>query len=350
MGSTEPKIEEMTIFLTGATGFIGGALAKRLLDRVQGLHLLVRPQSRLGIDHPKIRVFRGELVDLPVLKKGMRGCDAVFHLAAWVRSASKERPLFDRTNIEGTRRIIEAASSEGIRKVVYTSSVVVIGPSRGAPADEGTVRRTPFLTDYERTKALAEDEMMRAAREGFPAVVVSPSFVFGPTDSLNRYSFNRFLLDCVRGKLIIPGDGSQVINPVYIDDVVEGHLLALEKGKIGERYILGGENLSLNALAEMVTRCLKTKRRLIHLPLPVLKGLSWIELGLCQLQGREPRISPESVALYRYDWAYLSDKAKRDLGYCPRPLKEGIESMSEWALTGKKGVESGAPQSDKIGG
>lgn len=337
MNSTESKMEGMTVFLTGATGFIGGALVKRLLDRVKGLRLLVRPQSRLVIDHPKIQVFRGGLDDLSVLKKGMRGCDAVFHLAAWVRPASQERLLFDRTNIEGTRRIIEAASSEGIRKVVYTSSVVAIGPSHGTPAYEETARRTPFLTDYERTKALAEDEMMQAAQKGFPVVVVSPSLVFGPTDSLKRYSFNRFLLDFVAGRLIgIPGDGSQVINPVYIDDAVEGHLLAMEKGKIAERYILGGENLSLNALAEMVIHHLKKKRRLIHLPFPVLKGLSWIEMGLCKLQGREPRVTPQSVAIYRHDWAYLSDKAKRDLGYRARPLKEGIERMLEWALAEKK--------------
>jgi farnesol dehydrogenase len=304
----------------------------------------------MTVTHPKIRIFRGELDDLAVLKKGMQGCEGVFHLAAWVRLASKQRSLFDRTNIEGTRRIIEAAFSEGVKKVIYTSSVVAIGPSHGTEANEETMRRTPFLTDYERTKALAEEEMVRAAQKGLPAVIVSPSLVFGPTDSfkigsrakiygdpLKRYSFNRFLLDFVSGKSIgLPGDGHQVINPVYIDDVVEGHLLAMEKGRIGEKYILGGENITLNALAEEVIHLLHQKRRLVHLPLPLLKGLSWIEMGLSKIQGREPRISPRSISIYRYDWAYSSNKAKVELGYRPLPLKEGLERVLEWAAAGLK--------------
>lgn len=324
--------EGMTVFVTGATGFIGGALLKRLLDQAKGVHLLVRPGSSLTLDHPKIRVFHGGLDDLAVLKKGMRGCDALFHLAAWVRTASDDRLLLDRTNVEGTRRIIEAASSEGIRKVVYTSSVVAIGPSNGTVADEKTIRRTGFLTGYERTKALAEEEMVEAARNGFPAVIVSPSLVFGPTDSLKRYSFNRFLLDFITGRFtVLPGDGEQVINAVYIDDVVEGHLLALEEGRIGERYILGGENTSLNALAELVNGLLKKKRRPPHLPLPLLKGASWIEWGLSAMLGREPRITPRSIAVYRHDWAYSSEKAKAELGYRPIPLREGVKRVIDWA-------------------
>ena len=327
----------MTVFLTGATGFIGGALLRRLLDQAESVRLLVRPGSTPALDHPKIQVFRGGLDDLAVLKEGMRGCDALFHLAAWARTASEDRRLFDRTNVEGTRRIIEAAASEGVGKVVYTSTVVAIGPSNGAAADEKTVRRTGFLTEYERSKALAEEEMMAAARKGFPAVVVSPSLVFGPTDSLKRYSFNRFLIDFVAGKFtFLPGDGKQVINAVYIDDVVDGHLLALEKGKVGERYILGGENCSLNALAESVIDHLKKKRRPIHLPLPFLKGLSWMEWGLSAIQGKEPRITPGSIAIYRHDWAYSSDKAKRELGYRPLPLKEGIKRVAAWAAARKE--------------
>ncbi len=336
MGAFEPGVKERTVFLTGATGFIGGALAGRLLSQVKALHLLVRPGSHLSIEHPKVRIFRGGLNDPEVLRKGMRGCEVAFHLAAWVRLASEDPLLFDRTNIQGTRDLIEAASSEGVKKVIYTSSVVAIGPSHGTPADEESVRRTPFLTDYERTKALAEEEVMRAVQRGFPAVIVSPSLVFGPTDSLKRYSFNRFLLEFVTGRFIgIPGDGKKRVNAVYIDDVVEGHLLALEKGEIGEKYILGGENIPLNALAEMAIDLLKKKRRLIHLPLPLLKGLSWIEMGLSKIQGREPRMTPRSIAIYRYDWAYSSDKARRQLGYRPLPLKEGIEKLLAWAFAGQ---------------
>lgn len=323
----------MALFLTGATGFIGGALARRLLSRGETLHLLVRPGSKLVIDHPRIRVFRGGLEDVAVLRKGMEGCDAAFHLAAWVRLASEDPLLFDRTNVEGTRRFIEAASLEGIRKIVYTSSVIAIGPSGGAIANEETVRRTPFLTDYERTKTAAEEEMIKSAEKGFPVVIASPSLVFGPTDSLKRYSFNRFLLDFITGRLLaIPGDGMQVINAVYIDDVVEGHLLALEKGRAGERYILGGENTTLGGLAELVLRSLGKKRRLVHLPLPLLKGLSWLEVAISKMRRCEPRLTPGSIEIYRHHWAYSSDKARSELGYRPITLKEGIERVLAWAL------------------
>ena len=323
----------MKVFLTGATGFIGNALMRRVLDRGDEVRLLIRPGTPFPMKHPRIRIFRGSLEDAAILREGMRGCDAAFHLAAHVRVASKDRSLFDLVNLEGTRRVIEAAFQERVRKVVYTSSVVAIGPSAGAVADEETPRKTPYLTDYERTKALAEREIQNAVQKGFPAVIVSPSLVYGPTDLFKRYSFNRFLSGFIEGKWVpIPGSGRQVINPVYIDDVAEGHLLALEKGKIGENYILGGENVTINELAEAAGRLAKKKPSLWRLPFPVLKGLSRIELFLSKLQGREPRVTPRSLEIYRHDWAYSSAKAIRELGYRPTPLSKGLEKMAEWIL------------------
>lgn len=324
----------MKIFLTGGTGFIGGALLRRLIGRGDQIRLLVRSESSFPDPPSQIELVRGTLSDLDVLRAGMRGCDALFHLAAWVRIASKDSSLFERTNIEGTRRILSAASEEGIKKVVYTSSVIAIGPSGRAAANEETIRKTPFLTDYERTKTLAEAEVrFQALQNGLPAVIVSPSLVFGPTSSLTRYSFNRFIWEFAAGRMPgLPGDGKQTINPVYIDDVVEGHLLALDKGKRGERYILGGENISIEGLAIKINDLLPKKRPLRKIPLPLLKGLSWIELGLSQMQRREPRVTPRSVEVYRHHWAYSSKKAETELGYHPMPLQEGLEKTVVWIL------------------
>lgn len=323
----------MKIFLTGASGFIGNALLKILLDRGDEAHLLIRKTTPSGIDLSRVKLFRGSLEDRATLREGMRGCDSVFHLAAHVRFASRDRAQFDRVNIEGTRHVLEAAALEGIRKIVYTSSVIAIGPSDGGVADETTIRKTPFLTDYERTKTRAEEEVLRAARGGLPATVVSPSLVYGPTDHLGRYSFNRFLAELGAGKWVpIPGSGDQAINPVYIDDVARGHLLALEKGEVGEKYILGGENITINALARIVCELLRKKPPLWHIPLPILSGLAWIETGLSRWQGREPRIDSASAEIYRHDWAYSSKKAIDRLGYRFLSLREGMEKTAAWIL------------------
>ena len=326
----------MKTFLTGASGFIGNALLRMLLDRGDEAHLLVRKTLPHGVDLSRVKLFRGDLDDRATLREGMRGCDVVFHLAGLVRLASRDRSELDRINVEGTRHILETAASEGIRKVVYTSSIVAIGPSDGGVADEKTIRKTPFFTDYERTKTLAEEEALRAAGRCLPVVVVSPSLVFGPTDFFDRYSFNRFLSECISGKRVpIPGRGNKVINPVYIDDVARGHLLAFEKGKVGEKYILGGENIAMDALVQRVGDLLKKAPSVWHVPLPVLKGLGRIEMGLSRLSGREPRFDASSAEAYRHDWAYSSRKAIDALGYRPLSLREGLEKTAESILRGK---------------
>lgn len=327
----------MTLFLTGASGFIGGALLQSLIQRGDEIRVLIRPHTPFTIDHPRVRVLRGDLNDVAVMRKGMHGCDLVFHLAALVRLQAQNRGSFDQANVEGTRHLIEAAAEEKVAKVIYTSSVLAIGPSDGTIADETTSRKGSYLTDYERTKALAEIEIMRAVREGFPAVIVAPSLVFGPAPLIKAFSFNRFLFELLTRRWgMIPGNGCQVINAVYIDDVVEGHLLAAERGKIGKRYILGGENVTVNDLTQRVKNLRGGTLKLFHMPLSVLWGFSWVELALARFQGRDPLFSPHTIEVYRHDWGYSSDRAFHELGYRPLSLSEGLEKMQAWLTKQRK--------------
>lgn len=321
----------MKLFLTGSTGFIGNALVRRLLNVADKIHLLIRPESSFHFHHPKIQIFRGGLADPSVLREGMRGCDGLFHLAARVGVYAKDPLLFDRINVQGTRNIIDAAIKTGVKKIVYTSSVVTLGATDGWVANEKTLRRFPFLTDYERTKALAEKEVEDAIHQGLPAVIVAPSLVFGPTVSLRFDSFNSFIMTSIKKRVIwVPGDGEHLINMVYIDDVVNGHLLALEKGEIGEKYILGGENRSIRKVIEEVVSILNKERSMMPIPYAALKPLVWIEWLMARFHRRMPRTTPHASDIYRHDWAYSSQKAIEQIDYQYRPFREGLEETIIW--------------------
>ncbi len=327
----------MRVFLTGGTGLIGRALLSRLIENGMEVHLLVRGESPLaGLAHPRVSIFRGGLADVALLRQGMRGCDWVFHLAAQVGVSPAASDLFDRTNVEGTRNVLHAAQWEGIKRVIYTSTVMVMGPTRGLPADEKTSRIAPYFTEYERSKALAEAEVSGAVARGLPGVIVSPAFVYGPTEVLKRHSLNRVLYEAFRREImVLPGDGGMRINAVYVEDVAAGHLLAAEHGKIGERYILGGENITLEQLFRQVATISGKRLALLHCPLWGLRIGCAIEQVMARVQKRAPKLLPKYVGVLEQDWIYSSDKAIAQLGYAPRPLSEGLHRTLAWLREGR---------------
>jgi nucleoside-diphosphate-sugar epimerase len=322
----------MKIFVTGGTGFIGRALIKTLLEQGHQVRVLARrPQNLNNIRHPAFIPIQGDLSDVSLLRRTMDGCQQVYHLAALARAWSRHADEYDRSNIEGTRNILEASLQARVDRVVHTSTVMAIGPTDGFIADESTPIPILHLSHYQRTKAIAEQQVEKYVQKGLPVVTVAPSLVYGPGTSERHVSFNRLLHSFLTGKpVVIPGDGTQRFNCVYLEDSVNGHLLAMKSGRIGERYILGGENVSLHELVMLVNEISGTNRKLFHIPFGIAKIAGLIDETRARIIGGTPLLTWNSVEIYRHSWTYSSEKAVRELGYSPRMLREGIERTLRW--------------------
>lgn len=330
------------IFVTGATGFIGTRLVEAMVQRGQPVRALSRrdhvepPPGSDGpspLDHELVEVVRGDITDRDSLVRGMEGCRRVFHLAAYAKVWARDPSTYVRLNIEGMRNVFAAAEQHGVERVVLTSTVRTLGPRPpGVIGDEEMPRATDrYLTEYEETKTIAEAEALKRAAEGFPVVVVNPTRVYGPGHLTEGNSLARLIDDYDRGRVpILPNRGVNVGNYVMVDDVVDGHLLAMEKGRIGQRYILGGENASLKEFFRTIDR-VSGKR---HFQLPLLRAaplvFAWLQKKRAEWFGVYPTITPGWVRTFFVDWAYRSDKAIQELGYAPMSLEEGIRITYQW--------------------
>ena len=332
------------IFVTGATGFIGARLVQALTDRGRAVCALSRrsnppPPPGFGAEqgdplkHELVELVRGDITDLDSLRRGMEGCTRVFHLAAYAKNWARDPETYFRCNVQGMRNVFDAAAEHGVQRVVWTSTFMTMGPSPpSVVADEDTPRTTDrYLTDYERTKTEAEREAIRRADDGFPVVIVNPTRVYGPGHLTEGNALAKLIDDYDRGRVpVLLNRGVNVGNYVLVDDVVDGHLLAMDKGRIGQRYILGGENVSLKEFFRAIDR-VSGKR---HIQIPLLK---FIPLVFAHLQKQRaewfnvyPTITPGWVRTFLLEWSYSSDKARRELGYEPTPLLEGLRITYEW--------------------
>jgi farnesol dehydrogenase len=332
------------IFVTGATGFIGERLVQRLVDkccRVRALSRREMPPSPPGFDAKKggpwhrdaVELVRGDIMDIDSLRRGMEGCDRVFHLAAYAKNWAPDRRTFFRLNVQGTRNVFRVAKELGIERVVWTSTCVTLGPTPpGMTADENMPRITPrYYTEYEETKSIAEKEALQMAAEGFPVVIVNPTRVYGPGNLTEGNSATRLIDDYDRGRLpILLNCGRNIGNWVLINDVVEGHLLAMERGRIGERYLLAGENASLRDFLRAIDHVSGKRHR--QLPLFIFGPLlfAWILKQRAKWLGIHPAITPGWVRMFAADWGCSSAKAQQELGYRPTPLVEGLRITYQW--------------------
>lgn len=326
------------VFVTGGTGFVGDKLVASLLARGRSVRALARPTSeRFAAE--RLEWVEGDILDRDSLRRALEGCSEVFHLAAYARNWAKDPATFSRLNVGGTRNVFEAAAESGVRRIVYTSTVVVFGPTpRGVVANEATPRSTPrFLTEYEETKSVAEREALDLVARGVPIVVVHPTRVYGPGKRTEGNSVSLMIDEYDRGRFpVVPGRGENVGNYVLVDDLVAGHLLAMEKGRVGERYILGGENISLAGLLRLVDVLTGKKHIQIGLPRPVAMSYARLERLKAEWLGLYPRITPGWVETFLEDWAYSSAKAETELGYRITPLREGVRRTLDW-LHGRGG-------------
>jgi farnesol dehydrogenase len=332
------------VLVTGATGFIGMRLVQALVDRgcrVRALSRRTDPTVPRGIDgigaglwrHDAVELVRGDIIDRQSLLRGMEGCDRVFHLAAYARNWARDPKTYFDMNVQAVRNVFDAARQHGVRRVVWTSTMVTFGPTpAGVVGDEEMPRITErCYTEYERTKTIAEREALRAAAEGFPVVIVNPTRVFGPGHLTEGNTLAKLIDDYDRGRVpILLNRGVNVGNYVLVDDVVEGHLLAMEKGRLGERYILGGENVSLREFFRMIDQV--SGKRHFQIPLLSVTPLVFAYLLKKRAQwfGIYPQITPGWVRTFVVDWAYSSGKAERELGYRPTPLIDGLRTTYRW--------------------
>jgi farnesol dehydrogenase len=332
------------VFVTGATGFIGTRLVQALTDRgakIRALSRRERPEAPPGfgwrdggpLARPGVELVRGDITDRESLLGGMEGCDRVFHLAAYAKNWAPDPATYDRMNVEGMHNVFDAAEKLGVRRVVWTSTQLTLGPSRpGEERGEDLPRISEhFLTDYERTKTIAERQALERAGRGFPLVIVNPCRVYGPGLLTEGNSVSLLIDQYDRGKVpVLLNRGVNVGNWVLVDDVVQGHLLAMEKGRLGQRYLLGGENASLKRFFRLIDQ-VSGKR---HFQVPMLR---FGPLVFAYLQEKRadwfhvyPQITPGWMRTFVTDWAHSSKKAEQELGYRPTPLAEGLRITYEW--------------------
>jgi dihydroflavonol-4-reductase len=321
----------MICLVTGATGFVGSAVARKLIEAGHQVRVLARATSdQRNLAGLPVEIAIGSLADPASLPAAVRGVEALFHVAADYRLWVPDEALMYRTNVDGTVALMEAALAAGVKRIVHTSSVATLGllPG-GADADEATpVSLDDMIGPYKRSKFLAEEGVKRLIRErGLPAVIVNPSTPIGPRD-IKPTPTGRLIVEAASGRM--PAYVDTGLNFAHVDDVAAGHLLAFERGKIGERYILGSENLTLAQVLAIVCPQVGRKPPKIKLPADLILPLAFAAETVSRFTKREPFVTVDGVRLAKKRMFFKIDKARRELGYEPRPAEAGFCDAIEW--------------------
>jgi dihydroflavonol-4-reductase len=321
----------MTTLVTGASGFVGSHVARQLVGAGHTVRVLVRPGSNLGMlsDVPVERVD-GDLRDASSVERSMKGVRRVFHVAADYRLWAKNPSEIYESNVEGTRRLLEIAAREGVERIVYTSTVATIAvPDHGKrlPNEETPATLGQMIGHYKRSKFLAEMEAIKAAAAGVPVVIVNPTTPVGPGD-WKPTPTGRIILDFLNGKM--PAYVDTGLNVADVEDVAAGHLLAAERGRVGERYILGGRNMTLKQILDALSVITGRPAPRVRLPHAVALAAGYADEWFSRLIGREPQIPVEGVKMSRHRMFVASDKAERELGYRSGPVEAALERAVRW--------------------
>jgi len=323
----------MTVFLTGGTGFIGRKVIDFLLERNETVHLLVRKTSNIEkLDQERINLFTGCITDKKSIIRGMKGCDRVIHSAAYAQNWAKNYLTYYKFNIDGMKNVAEAALSQGIHKFVYVSTAVTFGPSLDGIVNEETPRKVECCyTDYEHSKVEAEKEMEKLEKQGLPVITVNPTRVYGPGFLREANSVTRMIRLFLKGKFpFILSKGNEIGNYAFIDDVASGIINALYREKAGGKYILGGENCSLNEFFAVLSEISGRNAPGIKVPPFAAYFFSRISELLARYFSMYPLITSGWVDTFLQNWAFSSEKAVKELGYEITPLKEGLNITCDW--------------------
>jgi dihydroflavonol-4-reductase len=324
----------MTTLITGATGFVGSAVARALARRGHELRLLTRPTSdRRNLDGLVAEIVTGDLTDAASLARAAAGCRYVVHVAADYRFWVPDPSAMMRANVEGAVAMVRAAAGAGAERIIHCSSVAALGQiGDGTPADENTpTNEADFVGIYKRSKYQAERAVLElAARESWPVVVVNPAAPVGPRD-IKPTPTGKMVLDTAAGR--VPAYIDTGLNIVHVDDVAEGHALALERGRIGERYVLGGENLALKDILTLIANVAGRSPPKIRLPEALIWPVAWAMEKTAGLTGIAPLMTRDHLKMARKKMYYSSAKAEAELGYKIRPAREAVEDAVAWFRT-----------------
>lgn len=320
----------MRALVTGATGFVGAAVTRALLAEGWQVRALVRPGSnRSNLEHLAVEIAEGDLTAAATLSPAVADCEALFHVAADYRLGAPDPAELYRTNVEGTRSLLAAAVREGVKRIIYTSSVATMGiPGGGTPGDEQSpVTLAAMIGHYKRSKFLAEQVVLDAAATGVPAIIVNPSTPVGPGD-IKPTPTGQLVLDAAAGRM--PAYVDTGLNVVHVDDVAAGHLLAFHRGRPGERYILGGEDMTLKDILITIAAQVGRAPPRIRLPYAAILPIAYIAEGLAKITGRTGRVTLEGVRMSRKLMFFSSTKATQELGYRWRPPEQAFNDAISW--------------------
>ncbi len=323
-------LQDSTVLVTGSSGFVGSAVARALARRGARLRLLVRQQSsRANLEGLDAEIAVGDMRDATAMARALQGCRYLFHVAADYRIWAPDPEEIVRNNLAGVEAVMAGALGAGVERIVYTSSVATLRIPAGAPGDEtGPLTEHEAIGAYKRSKVVAERRVERyVAEAGLPAVIVNPSTPMGPRD-VKPTPTGRLAVEAARGRM--PAYVDTGLNLVHVDDVAQGHLLALEKGRIGERYVLGGQDASLSEMLQVIARLTGRPAPRLRLPIAPLYPLAEIAELMGRITGKEPFLTRDSLKMARHHMYFSSAKAERELGYSARPYAEALADAVTW--------------------
>jgi dihydroflavonol-4-reductase len=319
------------VFLTGATGFVGSAVAGKLAAEGFEVRALGRAGSpRAHLDGLRVEFVEGDMRDAESVKRGMAGARYVFHVAADYRLWARDRSEIITNNVEGTRIIMTEARRAGVERVVYTSSVATLGwPRDGAPGTEDIpLSEQQGIGAYKRSKIAAE-RLVEAmiADDGLPAVIVNPSTPIGPRD-VKPTPTGRIIVEAASGR--IPGFVDTGLNLVHVDDVADGHLAALRRGAIGQRYILGGQDVFLADMLADIANLVGRRPPRWRIPRAAIVPMAYVAEGIARFTGREPLMTLDGLRMSEHHMFFSAAKAERELGFRARPYREALADAIKW--------------------
>ena len=322
----------MKTLVTGGNGFIGSAVVRALVERGDDVRVLVRTDSDISnLRRLPVELVYGDLTDTDSIAKALKGCSVLFHVGAYYRLWAPDSSLFYKINVEGTRNIMLAAHKAGVGRIVYTSSIAALGTaSEDLSANEDTPINTRLKKGhYKQSKFMAESEVLKLVNElALPAIIVNPTAPVGPGD-IKPTPTGRLIRDAAFGR--IPAFVNTGLNIVHVDDVAKGHILALEHGQIGERYILGGENMTLKRILETIADMTHNRPPKVSLSPNLVLPLAYATETWARLtDGNEPMITVDGVRLSKQLMYFSSDKAQHKLGYQPRTAEKALSDAVAW--------------------